>query len=252
MKNITAIIGWTLLAAILAVPSFLFYNWWMNKQAAKAREMPQNVPAKVFPPGEGGSADPPSPFAESVQTENNGAGFSSDVSLSPAPEEETPETERSENEENAAIGLAAEDREEDPELDGQSVSVRKSSTPARVESSTATAAGPETGETAKKSYYNPQKDRDPTLSPEEYAKIKYEIARREELERQRRLERMRQAREKNKPPQLNFQGIIGDMVIIGGEKYSAGDSVKGVKILKISANSFTGYYKGKKFKVYLK
>ena len=38
MKSITTFIGWLLLAVILAVPAFLFYNWWMNKKAVQIKE----------------------------------------------------------------------------------------------------------------------------------------------------------------------------------------------------------------------
>ncbi|HBE89059.1 MAG TPA: hypothetical protein DDW67_07980, partial [Elusimicrobia bacterium] len=57
MKNFASIFGWTLLAAVLAVPSFLFYNWWSANKAKEAQlaASQQGVPRDFFP---GQDADP--------------------------------------------------------------------------------------------------------------------------------------------------------------------------------------------------
>ena len=51
MKNFTSVIGWLLMAVVLTVPSFLFYNWWTsnNKNEAEAQAPVQRVStATVF------------------------------------------------------------------------------------------------------------------------------------------------------------------------------------------------------------
>ena len=51
---------------------------------------------------------------------------------------------------------------------------------------------------------------------------------------------------------IKLQGIVGNSVIINGEMYSVGDTVTGVKIIKIGANYLIGERNGKRFKKILK
>ena len=53
MKNSASVVGWFLLAAVLAVPSFLFYNWWSKNKEKAALERVQTVNSgNVFPSSE--------------------------------------------------------------------------------------------------------------------------------------------------------------------------------------------------------
>ena len=51
MKNLASTAGWLLLAAVLAVPSFLFYNWWAKNKEKAALERAQEMNSgAVFQP----------------------------------------------------------------------------------------------------------------------------------------------------------------------------------------------------------
>ncbi len=97
------------------------------------------------------------------------------------------------------------------------------------------------------SYFNPKSDRDPTMTPADYQTIKNEERAKLEKERARRLAMLRQLKESGGESRIKLQGIVGNSVIINGEMYSAGNTVNGVKILKIGSNSIIGEYKGRKF-----
>jgi hypothetical protein len=59
MKNFTTMVGWLLLVAVLAVPSFLFYNWLSkSKQQNQAELVHEPMAGSVFPSEKGGSAAP--------------------------------------------------------------------------------------------------------------------------------------------------------------------------------------------------
>lgn len=101
------------------------------------------------------------------------------------------------------------------------------------------------------SYFFPKTERDPTLSPHDYAKLKEEEERKIELERQRRLMQMRKKKQESPVSRLSLQGIVGSDVIINGEMYRLGGAVGGAKIIKIGANYVVLDYKGKSFKLFL-
>jgi len=51
MKGANAFLGWLLTLAVLAVPSFLFYNWWSKNKAQSAGEAVMETSVKdVFSP----------------------------------------------------------------------------------------------------------------------------------------------------------------------------------------------------------
>ena len=56
MKSLTSVLGWTLLLAVLAVPSFLFYNWWTKSRQQVSAELTQEAPAhNLFTPPDNAS-----------------------------------------------------------------------------------------------------------------------------------------------------------------------------------------------------
>jgi len=260
---------------ILAVPAFLFYNWWVNKQAAKAKEISRAPAKNVFPDSSSNeemtvqSSDLPSPdnvkeedmLKENMAEENTErlAGGDAALNASALNQADTPPAEPSGIAENPS-GVADENREGDsgdlPRIgvSSGSYSANQSTSPVNVSTSVAQTENLETTESTGifKSRFSPKSNRDPTLSPKEYAKIRYEIERKKALERQKRLEELRRKQRANAPPKFDFQGIIGRNIILDGEMYKAGSVVKGVKILKVGSNYFIGYYKGRKFKRYLK
>jgi hypothetical protein len=103
-----------------------------------------------------------------------------------------------------------------------------------------------------RSSYAPTGDRDPTLSPEDYRRVKEAIRQREEAERMRRLAERSRPREPGPETLIKLQGIVGNAAIINGDMVNLGQSVRGVKIVKIGADYIIGEYKGKRFRTVLK
>ncbi|MEI7482953.1 MAG: hypothetical protein WCK75_11490, partial [Elusimicrobiota bacterium] len=106
-------------------------------------------------------------------------------------------------------------------------------------------------QTARWSYFNPKSDRDPTMTPADYQAIRENERQKLENERKYQLN-MRKQRYDDGEGRIKLQGIVGNSVIINGEMYSVGDTVMGVKILKIGSNYLIGEHNGKKFKKILK
>jgi len=210
MKNFSGGIAWFLLAAVLVVPSFLFYNWWTNKSGKEAASQAsvQSVPAAAI-------------FERSQDT----APYVQAASTAPVPDAK-PEPGR-----------------QDFTAGGGTQTVRPSVAPVQT-----AAAAQVPARTAAGSYFNPKVTRDPMLSPEDYQKIKDEEAQRLETERQRQLSLARQLKENSGETRIKLQGIVGNSVIVNNEMHSVGDTVAGVKLLKIGPNYVIGEYKGKKFK----
>jgi hypothetical protein len=102
------------------------------------------------------------------------------------------------------------------------------------------------------SYFATRSGRDPTISPDEYVRLKEEEDRRLETERQRRILMMKRRKESGGESRINLQGIVGGNMIINGEMYSVGDTVMGVKLLKMGSNYVIGEYRGRQFKKVLK
>lgn len=134
-----------------------------------------------------------------------------------------------------------------PEERGSTPAVVAASSPAAVAASTPAVVAASTGP-ALISWYSPKSDRDPTLSPSDYSRIRAEERRRLENERAARLAANRRSPEAQIESRLQLQGIVGNAAIINGEMYSAGQSVYGAKILKVGANYIMGEYKGRKFR----
>ena len=226
MKGLTGIIGWFLLAAVLAVPSFLFYNWWVSnkKNESAAQTQVQSVStATIFAGAQEKSAAQPA----SVQTQAAPEGpiFNSDPAPQPVRAPAKPEPAAAPAPAPAAQRVA------------QSTSAVQADKPSFVSSSTQTAHG---------SYFNPNTDRDPTMTPLDYKKIRDEELQRIENERKR-LRALQKKQYDNGEGRIKLQGIVGNSVIINGEMYSVGDTVLGIKIIKIGSNYIVGDNKGRKF-----
>ena len=230
MKGSAAIIGWTLLVAVLAVPSFLFYNWWASnkKNESAAQVQIQSVStATIFAGAQDKTAAQP-PFSQ-TPTAAEGPIFQSapagqSVQSSPAPAVPVPAA-------VAKQGAGAQ-------------SVTHSTAAAQAEKAYSSSASTQT---VHGSYFNPNTDRDPTMTPLDYKKIKDEELQRIESERMRQLA-LRKKQYDNGEGRIKLQGIVGNSVIINGEMYSVGDTVLGIKIIKIGSNYLIGDNKGRKFK----
>jgi cytoskeletal protein RodZ len=229
MKSLTSLIGWLLLVAVLAVPSFLFYNWWTKNKQQSATEVSQDRSASNFFPSQEKSQPP--------QAVNSTAAPEALQAPAAAASRQDPP----EQVQDAPAQPAAASGAEDPAR--TAVIVRSSSAPAAVSVST---------QPKPVSYYAPKGDRDPTLSPEDYKHLKELELRREEEERE------RQRRERNRPKEatcdskIHLQGIVGNAAIINGEMYYTGQTAAGSKILKIGPNYILGECRGRKFRKVMK
>lgn len=119
----------------------------------------------------------------------------------------------------------------------------------------------------KKVVFNPSKDRDPTLSPDDRLLLAHRMEQRrlaEAAERQRKLdaERKRLADlERQRLLELEYlrdpsrevrgkihiNGIIGQEVFIGNKVYTVGKSVLGARIVSVQPDAVVFTYKGQKF-----
>ncbi|HAT73215.1 MAG TPA: hypothetical protein DCS63_10415 [Elusimicrobia bacterium] len=223
MKSLTSLLGWAFLLAVLAVPSFLFYNWWEKSRQQASAEMTQEAaPADIFPSSEKSRPAPPP------------AGPGKGTPQPPAASE------------RPGAQPAPEPAPQQPPL--------ISSAPVQPAPSAAGAlkTGPVPAQPRLVSYYRPKSDRDPTFSPEDYSRLKEAELRRLEAEEQRRLAESRKPKEPAFESRLRLQGIIGTAAIINGEMYSAGQTINGAKILKVGSNYIIGEYKGRKFRKVLR
>jgi len=230
MKNFTTIIGWLLLVAVLAVPSFLFYNWWTNnnKTEADARAPVQSVStATIFADAQDRSAAQP---AVSVPVASEGTVFKGAATHPIVP---------ASNVSVGAASMAASDTQ---------LLIQSTAAAAQVKK---TPSVPVSAQTSRWSYFNPKSDRDPTMTPSDYQMIQENERQKLENERKYQLS-IRKQRYDDGEGRIKLQGIVGNSVIINGEMYSVGDTVTGVKILKIGSNYLIGEHNGKKFKKILK
>lgn len=115
--------------------------------------------------------------------------------------------------------------------------------------------------------YNPKKNRDPMLSPDDFLLLRYREQQRlaaieaerqrklaEERRRQEEAERLRQlelARIKDPTREvrnkIHIGGIIGKEVFIGSKIYTIGNSIYGARIVSVSPDEVVFSYKGHKF-----
>ncbi|OGR41389.1 MAG: hypothetical protein A2X35_10285 [Elusimicrobia bacterium GWA2_61_42] len=235
MKSLTSIIGWLLLVAVLAVPSFLFYNWWTkNKQQASSEIAQEQTPADLFPAAEKNRSAAPAPAAAPAQPAPAvpaRPAAQPAAQAAPKPQARPEPAPQAQPQAEAAVTPV--------------VSTVQASTAAVQEVSVST-------QPKLLSYYAPKGTRDPTLSPADYSRIKEAELQRLEAERQQRQVTNYRPKEVPFETRLQLQGIVGNAAIINGDMYVAGQTIYGAKILKVGSNYVLGEYKGKKFKKVLK
>ncbi len=229
MKGLNALLGWLLMLAVLAVPSFLFYNWWTKNRTQTAAEAVTVTSVKdVFSAadqhaGEAAAAQvspaAAAPVRPAVQAAAQAPAAEPVQAAVPAP----------------AAAPAGQQRIPVPAAAPQAAPVTAAST-----------------QTIKGSYYNPKLSRNPMLSPDDYRHMKEDELRRAEEERQARLSRNRHAKEAGIETRIRLQGIVGNAAIINGEMYTAGQTVYGGKLVKIGTDYIIGEYKGKRFTIKLR
>ena len=242
MKSLTSVLGWTLLVAVLAVPSFLFYNWWAKSRQQASAEMPQEAPQNIFPPQEKSSAA--APVAAPVRQTQPAPAVQAVVTPAPQQQAQAP-----------ARNTPAPLPEQAPSASAQAPAPSPApaaavSTSAAQEVQQATAAVQAQGEAQQNliSYFKPKTTRDPTLSPDDYQRIKDAENARLEAERQARWAERNRPKAPDITSRLQLQGIVGNAAIINGEMYSVGQSVLGARLLKVGANYVIVEHKGKKFR----
>jgi len=246
MKNFTSILGWLLLIAVLAVPSFLFYNWWSKGNQQNMAEMAHEPMA--------GSVFPSEKTAQSVPARQPSAVPAQGPGPAPQPQAAAPVATAVPASPAAPVLQPAPGAFAQPPSasSGPPAEALPKVQPAEI--STAAARSVETSTKTKIiSYYNPKSTRDPTFSPDDYRRIKEEQLRREEMERQQKMVvEVRKPREPKPETRINLQGLVGNAAIINGDMYTVGQTVRGVKILKIGTDYIIGEYKGKTFRKLLK
>lgn len=240
MKSLTSVLGWTLLVAVLAVPSFLFYNWWAKSRQQASAEIPQEAPQNIFPTQEKAAATAAAPAAAPVRQAQPQPSPAAQAVVTPAPQPQAQEPVR-----KAPAPLP----EQAPSASAQAPATAVS-TPAAQEVQQATAAVQAQGQAQQNliSYFKPKTTRDPTLSPDDYQRIKDAENARLEAERQARWAERNRPKAPDITSRLQLQGIVGNAAIINGEMYAVGQSVLGAKLLKVGANYVIVEHKGKKFR----
>ena len=263
MKNFTTMVGWLLLVAVLAVPSFLFYNWLSkSKQQNQAELVHEPMAGSVFPSEKGGQPAG-SQQAAAAPARQVPAAASQQAVKAEAPKP-APQASAAQQVQAKTAPASQPAEETDGPIEDQAPSASSNPPAAAPQAaqapavSTAAQQGGGQGQVAVStgpkllSYYNPQTTRDPTFTPDDYRRIKEEQRQREEAERVRLEAERSKPRDPGPEVRISLQGIVGSAAIINGDMYSAGQTVRGVKILKIGTDYIIAEYKGKKFKKVLK
>ncbi|MDP2866512.1 MAG: hypothetical protein Q8O90_09730 [Elusimicrobiota bacterium] len=253
MKNFTTIVGWLLLVAVLAVPSFLFYNWLSKSKRQNQAELAHEPMAgSVFPFEKSGqpAGAQQAPAAASRQAVKADAPRPAPQAPAVQPDKALPASRPAAETDGPIEEQAPSASSNPPAAAPQSAQAPAVSTAAQLgegQSQVAVSTGPRSI-----SYYNPKTARDPTFTPDDYRRIKEEQRQREEAERLRLEAERNKPREPGPETRISLQGIVGSAAIINGDMYSVGQTVRGVKILRIGADYIIAEYKGKKFKKVLK
>ena len=240
MKSLTSVLGWTLLVAVLAVPSFLFYNWWAKSRQQASAEIPQETTQNIFPAQEKTAPAAPAaapvfqPKAQAAVTPAAQPRVQEQPAKAPPPvQEPAPSASAQAPEPAAAPAVPA---------------AVSTAAPQEVPQSSAAAQAQGSAQQNQISYYKPRTTRDPTLSPDDYQRIKDAENARLEAERQARWAERNRPRTPDITSRLQLQGIIGNAAIINGEMYAVGQSVLGARLLKVGTNYVIVEHKGKKFR----
>jgi hypothetical protein len=230
MKSINTVLGWLLMLAVLAIPSFLFYNWWSKNKMQGAGEAAMEVPVKdVFSQAEQQSQPRPAFVPEAstglVQT---ASAAQLPVAVSTLPAAEKPLSQ--------AVALSS---SMPPALQG---AAQPQPVPGAA---VARSTGP-----VKRSYYAPKGTRNPMLSMQELDRIKEAEQDRIDAERQARMsqQQTRKPRDMGIENRIRLQGVVGNAAIINGEMYYEGQSVLGGKLIKVTDSYIIMEHKGKRFR----
>ncbi|MFH2203923.1 MAG: hypothetical protein ABIJ96_12455 [Elusimicrobiota bacterium] len=238
--------GWLLLLVALAVPAVFFYNWWTKMQKPSAMEANGGKAEGMF--GSARSGAPANPIRrKTAQPPPGQAAKSGGVASS------SPTTSGA----GMAPGVNAEAGSGQPAPVAPAVPASETGAPMQRKKATP----PSGGVRGKVLEYNPNTNRDPTLSILDIKMIKI-------LEEQR-MEALRPpppppekkvARQPPPPPrptappvwkQINVQGIIstpnGRAAIVNDEVRYLGDSVLNAEIKKITGSTVIFRYKGQTF-----
>lgn len=247
MKNFSSVIGWILLTAVLAVPSVLFYNWWSANKAKEAHlaASQQGVPRDFFPGEENPAAADSPAAAQTLVTPDQPAAAQPEA----APVGAAPEAAGEKQPESQPLPSATENPPASPP-DAQPAPEVSEAQPAGAPPA---AAANESGEQGSDdvSYFTPRSKRNPFLTPDDYARMRAEEARRRQEAREQANVARKAPREVLVENRMNIQGIVGSNVIINGEMYSKGDTVLGARILGIGTNYIIGEHKGRRFRKYM-
>jgi hypothetical protein len=255
-------VGWAILAVALAVPGFLFYNWWSHLKAEQAKA----VAAKAHSRLEGGVFQTPAAGGRLVNPMSASSGTVANGGVAPAAAATTPATAQ-------AAGMAP----KPTPTPNPAAPVATTATPAAAASSTAAPPVPAAASSASAQSASAVStttitlSRDPMMSPMDLVRIREnEVRQAEEAERIRREAeeakrphpQKARAVKKEKPIQtyIELQGIVATpdgatLAIVNGATVNEGESftVEGhsgkVKVLRISSSDVTFEYKEKRFKM---
>jgi len=246
MKSLTSVLGWTLLLAVLAVPSFLFYNWWSKSRQQVSAELTQTQDQpehNIFPPADKSAA----PAANSTTA----ARPAQQPLLDPTPSAQA--AEQPAGKPAPAPAAQAQTQTSKSETPQAQAAPQDPAAAQAVHTSSSSSQAVQVSTQVKPvSYYTPKVDRDPTMSPDDYRRIKEADEARKEAEQQQLLAYRNRPKPLGPESKLHLQGIVGNAAIINGEMYSAGQTVLGIKIVKVGSNYIVGEFKGKTFRKVLK
>lgn len=228
-------LGWAILAAALAVPGFLFYNWWSHLKVERQKAISQKARGRV---PDGGVFSTPAPSTTRLVNPVAASSVAAPSVAAPAAVEPAPPPAAASEAPAAAVDGTPRSAGVAPELPVPAADVAASSAPA---------AAP--------------LPRDPTLSPMDVVRLQQE-----EMERRLAEERMREElnRKRNPPKRVeppienyvDLQGIVAnpdgenkaivnDAVVGVGETFDARG--RPVRVLRITAAGVTFQYKNKRF-----
>ncbi|MBI5629465.1 MAG: hypothetical protein HY921_01130 [Elusimicrobia bacterium] len=214
--------SWAVLAGVLAVPGFMFYQWRARLDTTNRQQMSQKV-RKRLPEGQGLFSDSPSRGRL-----NN------------------PMTEASKQSERETLAIAA----PMPSLSDESAASVEQSTPTVQPN-----ASPEGSQYSAPAGAQPAAPRrDPTLSP--YDMLRLQQAELEKSAAQGGVVRaaVKRIQAKREPPvenDISLQGIISidgrNKAIVNGETVGEGDMVGAAKVLRITSQSVIFIHKNRRF-----
>ncbi|MFA6004136.1 MAG: general secretion pathway protein GspB [Elusimicrobiota bacterium] len=226
-------VGWVLLVVALAVPGLLFYRWYAHQDRAQKKELNVKVRSRI--PEGGPFATPPS---NSNKLVNPMSVAAQPKSAPAAPAAPAPKT--------AAAPALPKPMMPVPAMPKPAAPAPALPAPAMPAPALPAPAEPPPDAKAYLSW------RDPTLSP--YDQVQLD---REEAERQMRLQdfqnqpAMPRARRRRPSTAINLQGIVSsegtNRAIINGEIVRQGQTINGVKIIRITPQSVIFMQNNKRF-----